>query len=80
MWRDSEEWGRSYAMVMTDAVGVAAQVHARMPVILEGDARAAWVDAKPAEAIALCVGYDGPVAIDRTDQPWSGGAAQRRLL
>ncbi len=59
VWRDSEEWGRSYAMVMTDAVGDAAQVHARMPVILEGDAREAWVTAKPAEAIALCVGYDG---------------------
>ncbi len=80
VWRDSEEWGRSYAMVMTDAVGAAADVHARMPVILEGDARDAWVAAKPAEAIELCVGYDGPVAIDRTDQPWSGRKAQQQLL
>mgnify|MGYP003121304836 CR=1 FL=1 len=34
VWRDSDEWGRCYSMVMTEAAGPAADCHDRMPVIL----------------------------------------------
>lgn len=44
IWRDSEEWGPVYSMVMTDAAGPAALVHSRMPVILSPDHYRSWQD------------------------------------
>ena len=71
IWRDSDEWGRCYSMVMADAAGAAAEVHSRMPVILKPDDYATWQEAEPDEAKALCVAYDGEIIIDRTDEPWA---------
>lgn len=71
IWRDSDEWGRCYSMVMTDAAGAAAEVHNRMPVILKPDDYARWQEAKPDEAKALCVAYDGEIIVDRTNEPWA---------
>ena len=67
-------------MVETDAAGVAAEVHTRMPVILAPDDYAVWTGGKPDEARSLCRPWEGDLAIDRTDQPWSGGASQASLL
>ena len=72
IWRDSEEWGRCYSMVMTDAEGAAADVHARMPVLLRGDDRAVWTDGSFEDARSLCTAWDGALDIDRTKVPWSG--------
>ncbi|WP_128892243.1 SOS response-associated peptidase [Erythrobacter sp. HKB08] len=80
IWRDTDEWGPAYSMVMTDAAGVAAEVHTRMPVILAPDDYAVWTGGEPAEARALCRPWEGDLEIDRTDQPWSGGASQASLL
>ena len=71
IWQRSDEWGECYSMVMCDSVGPASEVHSRMPVILPADRRGEWLDAKPEEARALCVGYEGAVEIARTDQRWS---------
>ncbi|MEN7536645.1 SOS response-associated peptidase [Aurantiacibacter flavus] len=73
IWRDSDEWGECYSMVMTDAAGDAAQVHSRMPVILHPSNYAAWQCGSLNEAMALCVSFDGPLAIDRTAEPWVKG-------
>ena len=71
VWRDSAEWGACYAMVMTDSAGSqAADVHSRMPVLLAPQDQAAWVGGSPAEALALCRAWDGPLAIDRTAESW----------
>ena len=42
VWRDSDEWGRCYSMVMTEAAGPAADCHDRMPVILAPDDYGTW--------------------------------------
>lgn len=70
IWRDSDEWGKCYSMVMTDAVGEAVKVHNRMPVILSASDFDLWQGGAPQAAKALCVGYDGPLTIDRTTDPW----------
>lgn len=75
IWRESEEWGACYSMVMTDAAGAAADVHNRMPVILEPSNYTAWQDASPELAKALCVPYSGSVSIERTEQAWSSLSA-----
>ena len=71
LWRNSDEWGPCYTMVMTDAAGEAAEVHNRMPVILRADDYDQWQNGEPDEAKALCTGWTGPLTIERTEEPWS---------
>jgi len=82
VWRDSEEWGACYAMVMTDSAGSAAEeVHTRMPVLLAPGDYAGWVEGSPEEAKALCRAWGGDIAIDRTDESWvKGRGTQASLL
>ena len=80
VWRDSNEWGRCYSMVMTDAGGAAAEVHTRMPVLLREEDRAVWTQGSPEEARALCRPWEGELLLDRTDQPWAGGATKSKRL
>ena len=81
VWRESAEWGRCYAMVMTEACGVAADCHARMPVLLAREDHGRWTQGSAETAHALCRPWAGPLVLDRTDQPWAGGApATARLL
>jgi putative SOS response-associated peptidase YedK len=78
LWRQSEEWGACYAMVMTDSEGTdAAAVHERMPVLVSPEDQAAWLGGTPQDALALCRAWHGPLVIDRTDQPWARGAAHQ---
>ncbi|XUU59600.1 SOS response-associated peptidase [Erythrobacter sp. HA6-11] len=80
VWRESDEWGACYSMVMTDAAGVAAEVHTRMPVILAPEHYAAWTTGTPQEARELCQPWQGAIVIDRTDQPWTKGSAVQQSL
>jgi putative SOS response-associated peptidase YedK len=78
VWRQSDAWGACYAMVMTDSRGTAAaSVHERMPVLLAPQDHALWLGGAPEEALALCRGWDGPLAIESTGEPWVRGAAQQ---
>lgn len=71
VWRPSDQWGDCYSMVMTDSAGTAAApVHERMPVLLAPQDQAVWIDGAADDALALCGGWQGPLNIDRTDQPW----------
>jgi len=72
IWRNSEEWGECYSMVMTDAAGAAAQVHTRMPVLLADSDLATWTQGSPEQAFALCRPWQGELALERTREPWSG--------
>ncbi|MBX7456839.1 SOS response-associated peptidase [Qipengyuania sp. 1NDH17] len=72
VWRDSEEWGECYSMVMTDAGGLAKEVHSRMPVLLVKDDWGQWTDGSPEDALALCRPWEGELVLDRTKVPWSG--------
>ena len=53
----------------------AEQVHSRMPVLLapDGIRRGLGPTAEPEAALTLCRAWDGPLAIDRTGQPWARG-------
>jgi putative SOS response-associated peptidase YedK len=76
VWRPSDEWGECYSMVMTDSAGTeAASVHERMPVLLAPADQARWLGGSSEEAIALCRGWAGPLAITRTSDPWAKSAA-----
>ena len=72
IWRDTDEWGKCYSMVMTDACGAAALCHTRMPVLLRRADHERWTDDTPDEAHALCKPWEGELALDRTREPWSG--------
>lgn len=72
IWRNSDEWGECYSMVITDAAGTAAEVHTRMPVLLKQGDVAIWTQGTPDEAFALCHPWGGELALDRTREPWSG--------
>lgn len=84
VWRPSDTWGDCYAMVMTDSEGTAAAaVHDRMPVLLDAAEREIWQQGSPAEALALCRGWEGPLTITATSDPWVKSAsipAQQNLL
>lgn len=71
IWRDTDEWGPAYSMVMTDASLHVADVHDRMPVILASADWERWTAGTPAEALQLCVPYAGEMTIRRTGDRWS---------
>lgn len=78
VWQQCEEWSACYSMVMTDSEGSgAASVHTRMPVLLAPDDQAGWMGGTADEALALCRTWTGPLAIDRTPDPWVRGAASQ---
>ncbi|EAQ29553.1 hypothetical protein NAP1_02235 [Erythrobacter sp. NAP1] len=81
VWRDSDEFGLCYSMVMTDSAGSASEeVHSRMPVLLSPENYEGWVSGSPDEAKALCTAWTGDLKIDRTDQAWTRGAASQKSL
>ncbi len=70
IWRDSKEWGRCYSMVMTDAIGLAADVHDRMPVLLRPEDYEVWTLGAPERAKELCRPWEGALEIERTAERW----------
>lgn len=70
IWRDSEEWGPVYSMIMTQSAGEMRTVHDRMPVILRPEDWARWTGTRPADAYKLIQAYTGTLTIDRTDESW----------
>lgn len=72
IWRPTEDWGHAYTLVMVDGHPRMAEAHDRMPVLLHREDWRRWQTAEPAEAFALCRTWDGPLAIERTNQRWAG--------
>jgi len=74
VWRESDEFGLCYSMVMTDSAGSASHaIHSRMPVLLRADDYEGWVPGSPDEAKALCTAWTGDLTIDHTDESWTRG-------
>ena len=71
LWRDTDEWGRAYTMVMTEACIHVADVHDRMPVILRRDDWSDWLDGAPDDAKILCRPYPDLMVVDRTTDRWN---------
>ncbi|QSR18391.1 SOS response-associated peptidase [Novosphingobium sp. KA1] len=70
IWRPSGEWGEVYSMVMVPGSEQMSDVHDRMPTILSADNWTCWTDGAPDEAFSLLRTWDGPLAVDRTPEPW----------
>lgn len=70
LWRDTEEWGPAYSMIMTDAAPQMRDIHHRMPVILAKEDWDAFLHAPADQAHALCHPWSGDLAIERTNTPW----------
>lgn len=70
IWRDTDEWGPAYSMVMTEACIHVAGVHDRMPVILPPDQWSTWTSGPSEAARELCVPYGGVMTVNRTVDPW----------
>jgi len=82
VWRESEEWGTCYSMVMTDSAGSAAQeVHTRMPVLLAREDYEGWLAGSSEDAKALCRAWQGDLSIEPSDESWvKGKGTQKNLL
>lgn len=70
IWRDSDEWGQVYSMVMTDARDDMLEIHDRMPVILKEADRQRWLETDAGDALALCIPYDEPLIAKHTEDLW----------
>ncbi|WP_159975922.1 MULTISPECIES: SOS response-associated peptidase [unclassified Novosphingobium] len=70
IWRPTDEWGEAYSMVMVDGCEQMSDVHDRMPTILRREDWARWTEGSPDEAFELLRTWDGPLVVDRTDEPW----------
>ena len=70
IWRQTEEWGDAFSMIMTEANPQVAPVHNRMPVILPRESWEQWLTGTPHDAFRLCVPFIGALAIDRSPEPW----------
>jgi putative SOS response-associated peptidase YedK len=57
MWKPAgdEEWQASCAVLTRDTVGPAAEVHDRMPVVLQKEAEAAWLDPRLTDPVLAMV-------------------------
>jgi putative SOS response-associated peptidase YedK len=71
LWRHTDEWGLAYTMVMTEACIHLADVHDRMPVILNPDDWQDWLDGAPDSARILCRPYPDLMVVDRTVERWN---------
>jgi putative SOS response-associated peptidase YedK len=70
VWRPTTEWGEAYSMVMVDGCEQMADVHDRMPTVLQAGDWARWMLGTPEEAFGLVRVWEGPLVVDRTPEPW----------
>lgn len=70
IWRPSDEWGPVFSMVTCAPSAQTADIHDRMPVVLDPAAHSAWAEGTPEQAFGLCQPYSGVLSIERTDVPW----------
>ncbi len=71
IWRDSDEWGAVYSVIVTEPSEQVRKVHDRMPVVLRQDQHENWLTGSPEVAKLICEPYGGEMVIDRTEQPWT---------
>ena len=69
-WRETDEWGAAYTMVMTDANAQISGLHDRMPVILSPQNWPIWLGDDPQAAFELCQAFQGAMHINRTQDSW----------
>lgn len=73
LWRRTAEWGDCYTMVMADSSSHMADVHDRMPVILEPAKWEQWTTGSADDALALVRTWPGELVADHTLDRWVDG-------
>ena len=73
LWRRTAEWGLCYTMVMADSSPQMADVHDRMPVIIEPAEWEQWTTGSADDALALVRTWPGPLVADHTAHRWVDG-------
>ncbi|MGB7656262.1 MAG: SOS response-associated peptidase family protein [Novosphingobium sp.] len=73
LWRRTAEWGDCYTMVMADSSPHMAEVHDRMPVILEPAEWEQWITGSVDNALALVRTWPGELVADHTQDRWVDG-------
>jgi putative SOS response-associated peptidase YedK len=71
IWRSTVEWGEAYSMVMVDGCPQMAEVHDRMPVLLQTDQYDQWMRGTPEEAFSLVKTCHAELMVDKTAELWS---------
>jgi len=71
LWRQTQEWGAAYSMVMVDGCAQMADVHDRMPVVLGRDDCQRWTGGSPEDAFGLCQTCPVALIVDRTAEAWA---------
>lgn len=74
LWRPTVEWGDAYSVVMTEASADIAEVHTRMPVVLDPDEWDLWLNGSFEDVVNLQRPYGGRIALERSDEPWIPGS------
>lgn len=74
LWRPTAEWGECYTLVMVDSSPQMAELHDRMPVILQEEDWEKWTGGAADEAFALCRTWQGPLVAEHAGERWSGHA------
>jgi putative SOS response-associated peptidase YedK len=70
IWRDTEEWGPAYSIVMTEACIHVADAHDCMPVIVHREEWSDWLDGPPDAAELLRPPYPDLMIVERTAELW----------
>jgi putative SOS response-associated peptidase YedK len=70
LWRPTVEWGDAYSVVMTEACAHVAQVHDRMPVVLDPDQWDQWLNGSFEDVVQLQRPYGGVMKMERSDEAW----------
>lgn len=73
LWRRTAEWGDCYTLVMADASPHMADVHDRMPVILDPDEIDWWTGGSADDALALVRTWPGALVAEHTRDRWVDG-------
>ncbi|WP_432201321.1 SOS response-associated peptidase [Erythrobacter sp. W53] len=71
IWRESDEWGPCYSMLMTDAAGDAAKIHNRMPVILEQYLWSDWTGGSPTQIRRLLEPKPWQLSVHPSEERWA---------
>jgi putative SOS response-associated peptidase YedK len=83
LWRHTAEWGLCYTLVMADASPQMAEVHDRMPVILDPQQWERWTAGAVDDALGLVRTWLGPLLAEHTADRWVDGkplGGQQALL
>lgn len=71
LWRSSDEWGACYTGVMVDATEELGDIHDRMPLILDPEDHACWLNGRAEDAMTLVRTYPADrLVVERSTDPW----------